>query len=174
MKIAVGTTNRLKLEAVRQGFEKSVSNAEIVGHPIASGIADQPMGLEETLKGATNRAEGALKADKNADLGVGLEAGLIRVEDHLVDIGCVCILERSGIRGYALSQGFFIPREVKELIESGKEMAIAVSEAYDKDTVNERDCSGVITDGALPAILLYRQAVELAFIDYGQRRAASG
>lgn len=81
IRIAVGTTNPCKVEAVKIAFE-SVFDLPITIDPysVESGVSDQPFGDEETRIGAYNRARSALvasiSAGKNANFGVGLEGGV--------------------------------------------------------------------------------------------------
>lgn len=81
IRIAVGTTNPCKVEAVKIAFE-SVFDVPIAidTYSVESGVSDQPFGDEETRIGAYNRARsaliGSISADKKADFGVGLEGGV--------------------------------------------------------------------------------------------------
>lgn len=65
--IAVGSKNQVKIRAARNGFKKVLKYTEeeaeslltLEGFDVPSGISDQPLSDEETLKGAINRAEAA-------------------------------------------------------------------------------------------------------------------
>jgi non-canonical (house-cleaning) NTP pyrophosphatase len=89
LRVAVGTTNPCKIDAVKKAVEKAIdfsastSNAElhIEGFSVESGVPDQPFGDEETLNGAKNRAQNAYQAYRKAHntfphLSFGLEGGL--------------------------------------------------------------------------------------------------
>ena len=78
--IAAGTRNPGKLDAVRRGLQpySKLQNYEVQGCPgIESGVADQPMTLEETTRGAKNRAQKA-KETLDAELGIGMGVFLLR------------------------------------------------------------------------------------------------
>ncbi|MEM4021277.1 MAG: inosine/xanthosine triphosphatase [Nitrososphaerota archaeon] len=76
MRVGVGSMNEVKIEAVKMCFEKFFGVVEVA--PVSVDVPPQPIGFEETLRGAVIRAWEALrKAD--ADLGVGIEAGLMRI-----------------------------------------------------------------------------------------------
>ena len=62
--VALGSTNPGKLRAVQEGLAAwpGPSIFDVQGVSTASGVAEQPMGLEETARGARNRAAGALSA----------------------------------------------------------------------------------------------------------------
>ena len=91
LRIAVGTKNPCKIEAVTEALKQSIDAAtgdseakidiHIEGFPVESGVADQPFGDEETIQGAKNRARDAYDAYHKANneyphLSVGLEGGL--------------------------------------------------------------------------------------------------
>jgi inosine/xanthosine triphosphatase len=164
MRLAVGTKRAVKLESVRQGTRGFAD--EVVGCAVSSGVSDQPRGLEETFAGAHARAKAALEADEKADAGIGLEAGLVAVGGRLIDVGFVCIVGGSGICGTAFSLGVALPDRVAQRVEVGQELAEAVAAEYQTNTDHDRDASVVLTQGKLPVIDFYRQAVELAVVDY--------
>jgi Uncharacterized conserved protein len=76
--IAVGSTNPVKLEAVKAGFRSVILGDELafVSVEAASGVSIQPMGDAETRQGAENRALAARNAQPDADFGSGWRAAL--------------------------------------------------------------------------------------------------
>ena len=56
--VAVGSKNPVKVGAVLEAFQKSFPSADITihGFDVPSGVSDQPMGHEETRRGAITRA----------------------------------------------------------------------------------------------------------------------
>jgi non-canonical (house-cleaning) NTP pyrophosphatase len=89
LRIAVGSLNPSKLRAVKQAMTQILEHKEspeevsihIVGFDVESGVPDQPMGDEETCRGAQNRAVAAFAAYKKAQgerphFAIGLEGGL--------------------------------------------------------------------------------------------------
>lgn len=73
--IVVGTTSRLKLDAV-EAAAIGHPDFTIIGVSTSSGINEQPLGREETCLGASNRAEGAQEQHPNADFYLGIENGV--------------------------------------------------------------------------------------------------
>lgn len=57
MKIIVGSLNPVKLNATRNILMKIYDTIEISSIDVDSGVSDQPFGLDETIKGAVNRAK---------------------------------------------------------------------------------------------------------------------
>jgi len=78
MKIAVATENPVKIRAVEAALAEAFKGEEIAIQRITLdlGLPEQPMG-DGIAAGATARAAAAQK-HTNADLGIGIEAGLCR------------------------------------------------------------------------------------------------
>lgn len=100
MKIAVGSTNPVKIEAAKRAFGKvwPKKKLEIVGIEVPSGVSQQPMTDKEAVKGARNRAKVAIKSAR-ADFGVGLEGGLQKFEGIWFDTGWIVIVDKNGKEG---------------------------------------------------------------------------
>jgi len=83
MKIVIGTENQIKIGALAEivADYPFLRDAEILGMKVASGVADQPKSIDETVTGAKNRARGVFLAAGLAagDLGVGIEDGLMEI-----------------------------------------------------------------------------------------------
>ena len=59
MKVIVGSKNPVKLNATRNVLERIYSNIEVSSVDVDSEVPDQPFGLDQTIKGAINRAKNA-------------------------------------------------------------------------------------------------------------------
>jgi inosine/xanthosine triphosphatase len=86
MLVAIGSTNPVKFSATKAAFERAFSAEcaagvlDFKGVSAASGVSDQPMGDDETRKGATNRAVNAARNFYKSeacwpDFALGLEGG---------------------------------------------------------------------------------------------------
>src|SRR3954447_23101811 len=73
MKIIIGSKNPAKITAVQNSFRQE--DNQFISIDVPSGVNDQPFSDEETIRGAINRAVGALKQG-NGDIGIGLEGGV--------------------------------------------------------------------------------------------------
>ncbi|KNB68855.1 DUF84 family protein [Brevibacillus reuszeri] len=71
-RFGLGTTNGAKRLAVQMA-----TGAEPICLSVPSGISDQPMSEDETITGAINRAKAVLEALPEAQIGLGLEGGLM-------------------------------------------------------------------------------------------------
>jgi inosine/xanthosine triphosphatase len=112
--VCVGSTNALKLEGVRAALTAFSRDVTIEGIAVESGVSDQPLGFEEIVEGARNRAERA-KSGGACDLGIGYEDGLVEIPGPSGDtsgswfnIGCAAVSD--GVRiSLGLSSGFSYP-----------------------------------------------------------------
>jgi len=92
MKVAVGSHNPIKIEAVRLAFETLWPEKDwsVSAVKVSSGVSNQPMSDKEAIKGARNRAQEAIEKEK-AYYGVGLEGGLQRIGEHYFDCGWIVV-----------------------------------------------------------------------------------
>ena len=70
--VRVGSMNPVKLGAIREVMAGVFPEAVFVPVAVPSEVPDQPLGLEETLRGARNRAKNAFA---DCFLSVALESG---------------------------------------------------------------------------------------------------
>lgn len=108
--VRVGSLNGPKLEAVRQAVGAYRPDVQIIGHAVASGVAEQPVGWGEIVAGARQRAQAAFAAGP-CELGIGIEDGLVEIielEHRILNVGAavVCDSRREAI---GLSSGFAYP-----------------------------------------------------------------
>ena len=169
MKIAVGSSNPLKIKAVKNVFSQiyEEKNIEIVGKKVDSKIPAQPFDIE-TIEGAINRAKEAIK-DAETDLSVGLEAGLFHFPLTLtgfLDIHWCAIIDRKGRITLGCSPGFELPpKVVHEIIKEDKE----VGEAMDmflgiKNIGRKMGAIGYLSKGVLKRRDLNECAIMMAMI----------
>lgn len=125
MKIIIGTQNQIKTGAVREtipGYD-FLKDATIEKIDVPSGVAGQPQSLEETVRGAKNRAAGAFK-NRQGDLGIGLEDGLMAFPWSLTGFLNICVCAVYDGKRYYLgtSAGFEYPPGAIELVAKGMDI----------------------------------------------------
>lgn len=109
----VGTASPPKIEAVRLAVRAYRSDAEVEGVAVESGVSEQPVGFEEIIRGARNRACAAASSG-GCDLSVGIEDGLVSLPglDHAPALNMGCVIVTDGEReGLGFSSGFAYPPE---------------------------------------------------------------
>lgn len=155
IKIAVGSLNPAKVEAVRSVMERIYGQVRIIPKDVPSGVPEQPFG-DETLKGAKNRAKAALG---DCDLSVGIEAGVFEMYGDLYDIQHCAIIDQKGIMTVGMGSGFRYPDSVTELVRNGKTVGEAVKIVYGSEVGSERGAIGILSRGLLDRKGLTEQSV---------------
>jgi len=159
--IAVGSSNPVKVEAVRSVMEKVLGNVRIIPVKVKSDVPEQPFGID-TYKGAVNRAKAAL--GDNA-LAVGIEAGVFELYGHLYDVQHCAIIDKDGRITVGMSSGFRYPDKVEALVRNGKTVGEAMEAVYKNgDRGDIEGAVGVLSKGLLDRKALTEQSVTAAML----------
>jgi len=177
--IAVGTTNKCKLAAVKATLEQwgIVGTGELEpatkGYKVPSEISEQPMSLAETYEGAMNRARNAYTKAKaegqdSAILALGIESGLNFTPDGRAYDLCVC----SAYDGKHFSQGmscaFEIPPAVlRHIQEGGMDLSQASNAAglsSNPDLGEAEGIIGILSRGRITRFDYTKQAIAMALM----------
>ncbi|HEY1684593.1 MAG TPA: inosine/xanthosine triphosphatase [Tepidisphaeraceae bacterium] len=164
--IVVGSENPVKINAARLGFERMFPGRtfEAVGVGAASGVSDQPMGDEETLTGARNRAEAAREKKPEGDFWVGLEGGVSSRGNKMDAFAWIVVLSERG-ECEARTATFELPRRIAELVRSGMELGHADDQVYQRSNSKQKaGAVGLLTAGAIDRTEYYAHAVVLALV----------
>ena len=146
-KVAVGSTNPAKIAAVRTAMAQLAAKAEIVAVEAPSGVRVQPWGDGETRRGAIARARAAIAA-ADADLGVGLEGGVIDDGGGLELVSWVALVDREGRIGLASGLRFMLPAAAAEKLRAGAELGDVMDDLF-KTTQSKQagGAVGLLTEG---------------------------
>lgn len=161
MKIAVGSQNPSKLDAVKLAFEAAFPHDawEVVGVDIPSGVSDQPMSDKESIRGAKNRARRSMKKI-NADFGVGLEGGLQKIGKFWFDSGWIVIVDKKGRTGIGSSVKMHTPDTMMKHIFQGMELGSVDDMLFSRKNSKQAEGHfGIMTDKHLTRTQAYRDAV---------------
>jgi len=120
MKVAVGSNNPVKKQAVYNTFSKVFGRVEVVMRSVDSGVPSQPKGYA-VVSGTRQRAERARAYVSNADFGVGIESGLFDVFGVKIDVQ-VCSIFDGARHTIGTSPGFTYPASVLDQIAAGQEV----------------------------------------------------
>jgi inosine/xanthosine triphosphatase len=162
-RVAVGSTNPVKIGASRAVMERLSAGTEVVGIAAASGVPDQPWGDDETIRGARTRARAArLAAD--ADLGVGIEGGVVANEDGTVrTCAWAAVVTRDGREGVGGSLVLTLPAPVAELVRGGMELGLAMDAVTGSRNVKHGlGAVGILTRGLVSRQQAYETLVAYA------------
>ena len=163
-RIAVGSANPVKVAAVRAVAQRILEDAVVAGIEVVSGVAAQPFGDEETIRGARARAERALDADPAATLGIGLEGGVVELNDGLLrTCAWAAAVDREGRRGIGGSLAMPLPGAVSDAIRGGAELGDAMDRVTgETDVKRGRGAVGVLTAGLVDRQRAYEMLVAYA------------
>lgn len=179
--VAVGSTSELKLRAVRQALAELDINNFVDGVDVDSGVPDQPRGFREMTQGASARATGALEGVSTAEVGIGIENGLVSIHElggrdvdsdrravltganQYFDPPCVAVVSRKH-GGPFFSFGLFLPiphwMEERTRLESS-ELGIVVQSVAGG---GEKDPHKWLSNGTLPRDQVVVHAVMAALL----------
>ena len=111
----VGSTNPVKVQAVLDGATTMLGETTVTSVDVPSGVSAQPIGDDEMIAGAINRAKAALQTNGAATFGVGLEGGVVdRVEGLFASAWCA-IVHADGRMGLASTGHFQLPPKIAKL-----------------------------------------------------------
>lgn len=132
-----------------------------------SGVSDQPWGDAETRAGALERARAALLLDAEAQLGIGLEGGVVReVDGTVMSCAWAAAVDRAGIVSSGGSLAIPLPPAVIALLERGVELGHAM-DAVARTTGTKHGAGAV---GLLTAGLIDRQGAYETLVTYALSR----
>jgi len=144
-KIAIGTTNPAKIEAVNIKVHLIWPNCEILSITAPSGVSDMPMSDAECILGAKNRAAYCLETT-DADLGIGLEGGVMSMPEGLMLVGWVTIMDRAGTTGLASSARIPLPQFIADRVRAGEELGPVMDDVVqEKHTKHRGGASGILS-----------------------------
>ncbi len=149
--VVVGSKNPTKVEAVRQVLNRvaaqkliPVKAFEVKGIEVPSGVRDQPVGQEETLKGALERASQALKTLKleGATWGVGIEGGVVHLAEGIFTTAWCAIVD--GRQNTSFGGGLLmpLPPPIIRDLEAGYELGEATDRLY--EVTNSKQAGGAL------------------------------
>jgi len=165
--IAVGSTNPVKLAAVRAVLAALAPSATIASVAVASTVPDQPFGDDETIRGAVARASAARVA-LSADLGVGLEGGVVEEGDgSMRTCAWAAIVDAHGRSGVGGSLAMTLPPDVASMIRDGVELGVAMDRLVGAhNTKHGRGAVGILTAGIVDRQRAYEVLVAYALAPF--------
>ena len=168
MKVLVASKNPVKINSVKNGFEKVFKNETFIieGISVSSDISDQPMTVTETFTGAKNRVKNIKNQSQETDYIVGIEGGLEIFENQYYAFAWVIIDDGNKI-GKARTASFMLPPKITQLIEQGMELGHADDIVFKQSNSKQKQGSvGILTKGLIDRTEYYTPAVILALIPF--------
>lgn len=160
--IAIGSTNPVKVAAVKAILGQVFPQAEFVARSTPSGVAVQPWGEEETRQGAFNRAEW-VRRETQATFGVGLEGGLKESSVGLMTCAWCVMLDADGEAGYGGGVMMRLPPIIEEMLHSQGELGPVMDSLVNEvNTKQKGGAIGILTNGLSTRQAAYEQLVAMA------------
>ncbi len=177
-RIAVGSTNPVKIAAVRAVTAHAFPAVEIISLSVNSGVPQQPWGDAETRRGALNRARAALAtigADASTEhakvLGVGLEGGMVETEMGLMTCAWCIIVDPGGRVGVGGGVHMLVPPSVAQILRAGGELGPAMDRLSGQhNTKQMQGAVGILTGGLSNRQKAYEQLVAMALAPFVQAK----
>ena len=167
--VVVASQNPVKINTTEIGFAKMFPNDiyRVRGVNAPSGVPDQPVGDEEILQGATNRAENVSTLTPEADYWVGIEGGVQEMHGLMEVYAWVVVKSKKGQVGKGKTGTFILPQKIVELVRQGKELGEADDIVFGKTNSKQANGAvGILTGDCLTRTTFYEQAVILALIPF--------
>lgn len=172
MIIAIGSTNQVKIQALEEIIHHYplLNHAKVLSCNVPSEVADQPLSLAETIRGAKNRAKNSFQSCENCTYGFGLESGLIEApgtQTGFLEVSICCI--HDGINFHiGLSCGFEVPPQILSCVLNEK-MDLQKACHHTKITDNPKLGSsegliGILTKSRIPRKEYSKQSIMTALV----------
>jgi inosine/xanthosine triphosphatase len=150
LSIAVGSLNPVKISAVRLALERAGFDFTLQGVAVPSGVAEQPIGLEESARGARQRAHNARVA-LGAAWGVGMEGGIefdAAGDAWLFSVAAIITPERESL---ARGGQMLLPPRVAARLRAGAELGPVMDELLGTSNIKQGlGAIGYLTNGLIP------------------------
>ena len=167
--VLVASKNPVKIEAIREGFEKVFpqANFNFFSSDASSGISDQPIGITHTLKGAVNRLNSLVTSGRKASYYVAIEGGIAEQEDDLFAFAWVVIRNESGYVSKSQTGHFPLPHRIRTLLKQGLELGHATDQVFGlHNSKQDIGAVGALTGKVIDRKAYYEHAVILALIPF--------
>ncbi|MDA0208514.1 MAG: inosine/xanthosine triphosphatase [bacterium] len=166
--VIIASKNPVKMNAVKRGFEQVFTHESFSfeGISVSSGVPDQPIGYDETLLGAKNRAKHAMHEMSAADYWVGIEGGVERNGEDMEVFACIHIRSQH-LEGNARTGTFFLPPKIIQLVNEGYELGQADDIVFGRENSKQGSGSvGILTNDLIDRTHYYMHATVLALIPF--------
>ena len=164
--VVVASQNPVKVNATRQACTQLFPQQEwaVIGVATPSGVSDQPMSDEETLRGARNRARAVQREHPDAMLWVGIEGGCAKQYGQTWVFAWVVVLSFARTE-YAKTSMFPLPEQIATLLDEGIELGTATDIVFEQHNSKHKDgVVGMLSQGHVDRTAYYVQPLILAMM----------
>lgn len=168
--IAVAGTNELKVESAQLAGDRLAAILLDVAFLARktkipkTEVFEQPIGIEETLRGSERRAQAAKDADPEADFALGIENGILYATNGTwIDLAVICVIAKDGRRSYSTCPGIRVTSEDVGISIATRQMQTAGTFIGNRERCDPADWHAKFTGGLAPRKELLAQGIFLAF-----------
>jgi inosine/xanthosine triphosphatase len=168
-KVIIGSHNPVKVEVVKDAFVRVFPEVECEFEmcKAASGVADQPFGIEETRLGAANRVAACREIFPEDDYFVGLEGGIEVIGEEFWVSGWMCVENKAGKQGFGRTGAFLLPEQISQLIKKGEELSRACDIIFsDSNSGQKGGAVGFLTNNLVSRKDFYMDAMMFALVPF--------
>lgn len=159
MNYILGSTSLVKVSAVRAALSETRPAAVLHQVSVPSLVATQPVGAEETLRGARNRARQAQALLPGASA-IGIENGIRLVNDRWEDWAIVVLISPEGKECVAESASIPFPSEAVEVARlRGFDQTTVGAVLHEQYGADEHDPHTFLTKGVYTRADLLRETL---------------
>jgi inosine/xanthosine triphosphatase len=161
LKIAIGTQNKAKVQAIQKGFREHYENVSFECLKTESNVSEQPFSDQETIEGALNRAKNVLRMT-DADIGIGLEGGVTETLYGMFLCNWGGLVDRKGNEIIAGGARISLPAEIGKGLRQGRELGPLMDDFTQRSGIRQSEGAvGVFTDGIVTRDAMFLHVVQL-------------
>ncbi len=160
--VKVGAVENVLARTIREGLLPGITDLVVQGLEVPSGVSDQPVGEEETRRGALGRARAVLEKVPLASWGVGLEGGISKRDDGIYTCAWCVITDRQGHHSFGGGLEMPLPPAIVSDLENGLELGDATDRLF--GVKHSKQAGGAL--GYLSKNLLDRQKAYEGLVVY--------
>lgn len=168
-RVAIGSQNPSKVEAVQAAFKMVGINAEVVGVDVQSGVSAQPFSDEETIQGALNRAKHVINEASGHpfDYGVGLEGGVVDTPFGMFVCNWGAIIDRDGVVGIGGGHRIQLPESIVSELHKGRELGSIIDSWTGGQEIKKKEGTiGILTANHITRVTMFRDVVICALVRF--------
>lgn len=163
MKIVLGSTSQDKKDIMEEALLPHLNDFEIILAEVDSGIKEQPLGQDQVVEGAKNRAREALKKFSGAEFSLGLEGGLEKIDGNFFLI-CAAVIHAKGKYFTGLGSKLALPVKVSQEIDRGGFFGKVIREFKEENKNNESLL--LLVNSLISREELFTEAIRNAYLAY--------
>lgn len=167
LKIVVGSLNPVKINAAKNAISQffNIADLDCWGIDAPSGVAAQPMNVEETRQGAINRVK-YCQQHHQADYYVAIEGGVDDLEDGPVTFAYVIVANQQHM-SVGRSATLPLPKQVFQALQGGEELGSLMDNLFNTTNVKQKGGAiGLLTGGLASREGNYTQALILSLAPF--------